>query len=121
MYPPSVFQLLPISPHFQLEPAVTIDKFEIFPIRSNQARSVRASGESYEDVEMQVAKFRRGEAMIGMHRGKYLTRFQPILLRGSQDCISSRQRPKKLPIRGLRRTPPQLRQHHRRRSDGTED
>jgi hypothetical protein len=40
---------------------------------------------------MQVAQFVRLETTIGANAGQYLARFKPILLRGSQDSVVSRQ------------------------------
>jgi len=51
---------------------------------------MRVGGESDENVEMKVAQFSRREAVIGANAEEYFARFQPILLRRSQDRVVSR-------------------------------
>jgi hypothetical protein len=96
-------------PNFQIDLAISADQLKICPISRDQARTVRAGGESDENVKMQVAPLSWREAAIGTNSGQYLTRFQPILLRRSQDRVGFLQSQEKLAIRRLCRTPPQLR------------
>lgn len=93
------FRLLPALPNFQFDLAITIDQFEILPICSDETGAMRASGESDENVGMKVAQFSRRKAVIGTNTEEYLARFQPILLRRSQDRVVSRQSRKKPAIR----------------------
>ena len=54
-------------PHFQFDLAIMIDQFKICTVGGDEARPARAGGERDENIEMQVAQFRRREAVISLH------------------------------------------------------
>jgi hypothetical protein len=94
------------SPNFKVDLAIPIDQLKICPIGRDEAGPVGACSEGDENVEMQIAQFVGLEAMISADVSQYLARLQPVFFGRSQDWVSSRQRPEKLPIRSLRGAPP---------------
>ena len=103
-----------VLPDFQVKLAMAVDQLKICPAGRNQARSVRAGGESDQDIEVQVAEVVRLEAMIGTNVSQNFSRLEPVLLRRGQDRVVSSQGVEEFLLSGPDYTAQQFREDNRR-------
>jgi len=91
-----------------------MDQFKIRSIGSNQGCAVRARREGYQDVEVEISEFLRGESVVEVHFREDPSGFEPIRFGWSEDSVFFFKRVDQCRLGLSQSSAPELGEHSRR-------